>query len=69
MPRDVELIMGRELNLQAHSRIVQAANKCAKATEKIWAERNKENAAWLNSIPELKARKAEANRKQWRHEP
>ena len=62
--RDVELIIGREFSPQVHSRIMQAANKCAK----IWAERNKENEAWTNSIPELKARKAEANRKQWRHE-
>ena len=65
MPRDVELIIGKEFSPQVHSRIMQAANKCAKTAEKIWTERNKENEAWINSIPELRARKAEANRKQW----
>jgi len=65
----VELTIGKEFSPQVHSRIMQAANKCAKTAEKIWAERNKENEAWVNSIPELRARKAEANRKQWRHEP
>ena len=68
VPRDVELIIGKEFSPQVHSRIMQAANKCAKTAEKIWAERNKENEAWVNSIPELKARKAEADKKQWRHE-
>ena len=69
VPRAVELTIGKEFSPQVHSRIMQAANKCAKTAEKIWAERNKENEAWVNSIPELRARKAEANRKQWRHEP
>ena len=65
VPRDVELIIGKEFSPQVHNRIVQAANKCAKAAEKIWAERNKENEAWINSILELKARKTEADEKQW----
>ena len=68
VPRDVGLIIGREFSPQVHSRIMQAANKCAKTAEKIWAERNKENEAWVDSIPVLKARKVHANRKQWRHE-
>ena len=68
VPRDVELIIGRVFSPQVHNRLMQAANKCAKTAEKIWAERNKENEAWVNSIPELSAREAEANRKQWHHE-
>ena len=68
VPRDVELIIGREFSPQVHSRVMQAAYRCAKTAEKNWTESNKENEAWMNSIPELKARKAEANRKQWRHE-
>jgi hypothetical protein len=63
-PRDAELIIGREFSPQVHSRIMQAANKCAKTAEKIWAERNKEDEAWIHvsSIPELRARKAESTR-------
>ena len=68
VPKDVELIIGREFSPQVHCRIMQAANKRAKTAEKILTERNKENEAWTNIIPEPKARKAEANRKQWRHE-
>ena len=70
VPRDVELTIGKEFSPQVHSRIMQATNKCAKTAETIWTERNKENEAWINSIPELRARarKAKANRKQWRHE-
>ena len=68
VPRDVELIIGREFSPQVHSRVMQAPYKCAKTTEKIWTERNKQKEAWVNSIPELKARKVEANMKHWRHE-
>ena len=64
----MELVIGKEFSPQVHSRIMQAANKCAKTAEKIWAERNKENEAWVNSVPDLKARKTEADKKQWRHE-
>ena len=46
---------------------MEAANKCAKTAEKIWEERNKENEAWISSIPELRARKTEAARTQRRH--
>jgi hypothetical protein len=66
VPRDVELIIGKEFSPQVHSRIMQVANKSAQTAEKIWAERIKENEAWVNSIPELKARKAEADKKQCR---
>ena len=50
-----------------HSRVMQAANKCAKTAEKIWEERNKENEAWISSILEPSARKTKATRTQWRH--
>ena len=66
--RGAELIIGKEFTPQVHSRIMQAANKGAKTTEKIWMERNKETEAWVNSVPELKARKVEADREHWRHE-
>ena len=51
-----------------HNRIMKAANSCAKTAEKILTERNKDNEAWISSIPELRARKTEAAKRQWRHE-
>ena len=60
VPSDIELMIGSEFSLQAHSRIMQAANRCAKTAEKIWSERNENNEAWIDSIPELRARKTKA---------
>ena len=56
----MELIIGKELSPQVHSRIMQAAKKCAKTAEKIWEEMNTANEAWISSIPELRAREPEA---------
>ena len=52
--------------MPAHA-AMQAANKCAKTAEKIWDERNKRNEEWIDSIPELRARKNTAARQQWKH--
>ena len=63
VPRDVELIIGKGFSPQVHSRKMKAANRCANTAGKFWEERNTENEAWISSIPELSARKAEARRK------
>ena len=64
----MEHTIGNEFRPQVHNRIMQAANMCAKTVEKIWAERNKENETLANSVPELKERRKEADKKQWSHE-
>ena len=68
VPRDIELKIGSEFSPQVHSRIIQAANRCAKTAEKIWSERNENNEAWIDSLPELRARKTKAARQQWKWE-
>ncbi len=47
-----------------HSKIMEAAGRCARTAQEIWKERNEENEEWLDSIPDLRERKTEAGRRQ-----
>ena len=39
----------------------------AQRQHRIWRERDEENGEWLGSIPDLRERKTEATKRQWRH--
>ena len=67
VPREIESIIGSEFSPELHSRITKAADMCAKTAETIWRERNADNEAWIDSIPELRERKTKASRKQWKY--
>ena len=67
VPRGIESIIGSEFSPQMHSKIMEAAGRCARTAQEIWKERNEENEEWLDSIPDLRERKTEAGRRQWRH--
>ena len=43
MPRGIEAIIGSEFSPQMHSKIMEAAGRCAGTAHEIWKERNEEN--------------------------
>ena len=65
--KQIESMIGSEFSPQMHSRIMEAAARCAQTAQEIWKGRNEENEEWLDSIPDLRERKTEAGRRQWRH--
>lgn len=67
MPRGIEALIRSEFSPHMHSKIIGAAGRCAETAQSIWGERNEENGEWLDSIPDLRQRKTEAAKRQWRH--
>ena len=67
VPRGIEALIGSEFSSQMHSKIIEAAGRCAKTAQGIWSERNEENEKWIDSILDLRQRKTEAAKRQWRH--
>ena len=59
----------KELSTEMYSKVKEAARRCSKCAEKIWEERNKENEDWVNSKEDLKERKKEANKTEWKFVP
>ena len=67
VPRGIRAIIVSEFSPQMHSKIMEAAGRCACTVQEIWEERNEVNEEWLDSVPDLRERKTEAGRRQWRH--
>ena len=60
-------MIGSEFSPQMHSKIMEAAWRYAETAQEILRERNAENEEWLDSIPDLRHRKTDAAKRQWRH--
>ena len=43
MSRGIESIIGSEFSPQMHSKIMEAARRCAQIAQAIWKDRNEEN--------------------------